>query len=307
MHPVKSRHAIRRAYGLGCRSFSLDSEDELKKIQEETHGGRNLTLWVRIAVPPKNSRIPLERKFGITGARAARLLVKTRQVAKLLGITFHVGSQTVTPEAYGNALEEVHKLIVKAGVLVERIDVGGGFPSRYSNERPAPLSSFMDVIRHGVDRLPVSDNCRVMCEPGRALVAEAESLIVRVDARRGNDLYINDGGYGILFDAAHLNFVFPARLIGPKGEQPQSLTAFELWGPTCDSIDHMKGPFLLPSNVKEGDFIEIGNTGAYGRAIAGHFNGYGQYEQVILKDEPMFSMYGEDAAEAETRAADLHA
>jgi ornithine decarboxylase len=146
-----------------------------------------------------------------------------------------------------------------------------------------------------------------MCEPGRALVAEAESLIVRVDARRGNDLYINDGGYGILFDAAHLNFVFPARLIGPKGEQPQSLTAFELWGPTCDSIDHMKGPFLLPSNVKEGDFIEIGNTGAYGRAIAGHFNGYGQYEQVILKDEPMFSMYGEDAAEAETRAADLHA
>ncbi|NJO22037.1 MAG: type III PLP-dependent enzyme [Sphingomonadales bacterium] len=307
MHPVKSRHAIRRAYALGCRSFSLDSDDELKKIQEETHGARDLTLWVRIAVPPKNSRIPLERKFGITGARAARLLVKTRQVAKLLGITFHVGSQTVTPEAYGNALEEVHKLIVKAGVLVERIDVGGGFPSRYSNEQPAPLSSFMDVIRHGVDKLPVSDNCRVMCEPGRALVAEAESLVVRVDARRGNDLYINDGGYGILFDAAHLNFVFPARLIGPKGEQPQSLTAFELWGPTCDSIDHMKGPFLLPSNVKEGDFIEIGNTGAYGRAIAGHFNGYGQYEQVILKDEPMFSMYGEDAAEAETRAADLHA
>jgi ornithine decarboxylase len=307
MHPVKSRHAIRRAYSLGCRSFSLDSEDELKKIQEETHGARDLTLWVRIAVPPKNSRIPLERKFGITGARAARLLVKTRQVAKLLGITFHVGSQTVTPEAYGNALEEVHKLIVKAGVLVERIDVGGGFPSRYSNERPAPLSSFMEVIRHGVDKLPVSDNCRVMCEPGRALVAEAESLVVRVDARRGNDLYINDGGYGILFDAAHLNFVFPARLLGPKGEQPQSLTAFELWGPTCDSIDHMKGPFLLPSNVKEGDFIEIGNTGAYGRAIAGHFNGYGQYEQVILKDEPMFSMYGEDAVEAETQTADLHA
>jgi ornithine decarboxylase len=305
MHPVKSRHAIRRAYALGCRSFSLDSEDELKKIQDETHGARDLILWVRIAVPPKNSRIPLERKFGITGVRAARLLMKTRQVAKELGITFHVGSQTVTPEAYGNALEEVHKLIVKAGVMVERIDVGGGFPSRYSNERPAPLASFMDVIRHGIEHLPVSDNCRVMCEPGRALVAEAESLLVRVDARRGNDLYINDGGYGILFDAAHLNFVFPARLVGPKGEQPHSLTPFELWGPTCDSIDHMKGPFLLPSNIKEGDFIEIGNTGAYGRAIAGHFNGYGQYEQVILQDEPMYSMYDESAPADATQPAEL--
>jgi ornithine decarboxylase len=146
-----------------------------------------------------------------------------------------------------------------------------------------------------------------MCEPGRALVAEAESLIVRVDAGRGNDLYINDGSYGMLFDAAHLGFIFPTRLISRSVDASEPLTPFELWGPTCDSIDHMKGPFLLPSNIKEGDFIEIGNTGAYGRAIAGHFNGYGQYEQVILKDEPMFSMYGEDAVEAETQTADLHA
>jgi ornithine decarboxylase len=297
MHPVKSRHAIRRAFALGCRSFSLDSEDELKKIGEETKGAKDLVLWVRVAVPAKNSRIPLERKFGIAGARAARLLVKTRQVAKELGITFHVGSQTVTPDAYANALDEVHKLIVKAGVVVDRVDVGGGFPSRYSNEEPAPLSDFMDVIRRGVDEMPVSSRCRVMCEPGRALVAEAESLIVRVDARRGNDLYINDGGYGILFDAAHLNFVFPVQLVGRSQREAQPQVPFEFWGPTCDSIDRMKGPFLLPASIKEGDFIEIGNTGAYGRAIAGHFNGYGQYEQVILKDEPMFTMYGPAAAQ----------
>ncbi len=67
----------------------------------------------------------------------------------------------------------------------------------------------MATIRDGVNDLPVSDNIRLMCEPGRALVAEAESLIVRVDARRGNDLYINDGGYGMLFDAAHLGFDLP--------------------------------------------------------------------------------------------------
>jgi ornithine decarboxylase len=292
MHPVKSRHAIRRAFSLGCRSFSLDSEDELAKILHETKGAKDLVLWVRIAVPAKNSRVPLERKFGITGTKAARLLVKTRQVAKELGITFHVGSQTVTPDAYGSALEEVGRLIVKAGVLVNRIDVGGGFPSRYTNEQPTPLVEFMRVIHDGVDRLPVADGCRIMCEPGRALVAEAESLVVRVDARRGNDLFINDGSYGMLFDAAHLGFVFPVRLVGRTVPEPNVLKPFELWGPTCDSIDHMKGPFLLPDAIREGDYIEIGNTGAYARAIAGRFNGYGEYDEVIFQDPPMYSMYG---------------
>jgi ornithine decarboxylase len=292
MHPVKSRHAIRRAFGLGCRSFALDSEDELAKILHETQGAKDLVLWVRIAVLAKNSRLPLERKFGITGAKAARLLVKTRQVAKELGITFHVGSQTVTPDAYASALEEVGRLIVKAGVVADRIDVGGGFPSRYSNEEPTPLADFMTVIRNSVDKLPVADRCRVMCEPGRALVAEAESLVVRVDARRGNDLYINDGSYGMLFDAAHLGFVFPVRLVGRDVPDPHVLRPFELWGPTCDSVDHMKGPFLLPDAIREGDFIEIGNTGAYARAIAGRFNGYGEYDEVIFEDPPMFTMYG---------------
>jgi ornithine decarboxylase len=293
MHPVKPRHAIRRAFALGCRSFSLDSEDELAKILHETGGARDLALFVRIAVPPKNARLPLERKFGINGAKAARLLVKTRQVAKELGITFHVGSQTVSPEAYGNALAEVGRLIVKAGVVVDRIDVGGGFPARYTNEEPTPLVEFMHVIRDGIERLPVADRCRAMCEPGRALVAEAESLIVRVDARRGNDLYINDGSYGMLFDAAHLGFAFPVRVVGREMADPHVLRPFELWGPTCDSIDHMKGPFLLPDAVREGDYLEIGNTGAYARAIAGRFNGYGEYDEVILQDEPMYTMYGE--------------
>ncbi len=301
MHPVKSRHAIRRAFGMGCRSFALDSEDELDKILAETSNARDLVLWVRVAVPALNSRIPLERKFGIVGTRAARLLMKTRQVAKELGITFHVGSQTISPDAWLLAFAEVKKLIVTAGVVVDRIDVGGGFPSRYSNEMPAPLADFMTVIRDGIEDLPVAERCRVMCEPGRALVAEAESLIVRVDARRGTDLYINDGSYGMLFDAAHLGFVFPTRLVGREVRDPHILTPFELWGPTCDSIDHMKGPFLLPEEIREGDYIEIGNTGAYARAIAGKFNGYGQYEEVILQDEPMFTMYGE-AAPAEAMA-----
>lgn len=290
MHPVKSREAIRRAYSeFGIRSFSLDTEDELKKIQEETGNARDLVLFVRIAVPAKNSRMPLERKFGIAGAKAARLLAKTRQVAKELGLCFHVGSQTTSPEAYVNALAEAGRLIAKAGVVLDRLDVGGGFPSVYDEHRPAPLTDFMSAIRGAVEQMPIGNHCRLMCEPGRALVAEAESLIVKVVARRGNELFINDGSYGALFDAAHMGFNFPVRMVGQADGEP--LVPFAFWGPTCDSIDHMKGPFPLPSRIREGDYIEVGMTGAYGRSIAGGFNGYGVFEEAILTDEPMMSMY----------------
>jgi len=298
MHPVKSRNAIRRAFSeFGVRSFALDSEEELKKILDETGSSRELTLWVRVSVAAKNSRIPLERKYGVSGAKAVRLLVKARQAARELGITFHVGSQTETPEAFVSALEEVGRLIAKAGVMLDRLDVGGGFPSVYAGTEPAPLSAYIRAIGDGVERLPVGDRCRLMCEPGRALVAEAESLIVRVDARRGNELYINDGGYGTLFDAAHLDFTYPTRLASRAVEPHEAYADFSFWGPTCDTIDCMKGPFSLPEKVKEGDYIEIGNTGAYGRAIAGRFNGYGAFEEAILLDEPMRSLYPDWSAE----------
>jgi ornithine decarboxylase len=297
MHPVKSRHAIRRAYDLGVRSFSLDGEDELDKIMEATGGARDLLLWVRVAVTAINSRIPLERKFGAHGEKAAKLLIKTRQVAAELGLTFHVGSQTTTPDAFVTALGEVHRIIVKSGVMIDRLDIGGGFPARYPDSDPAPLQDFMDVILANIETMPVKENIKLMCEPGRALVAEAESLIVRVDARRGTNLYINDGSYGMLFDAAHLGFIFPTRLISRRADASDPLVPFELWGPTCDSIDHMKGPFLLPDSVREGDYIEIGNMGAYARAIAGRFNGYGEYDEVILLDPPVLSMYGAENTE----------
>ncbi len=296
MHPVKARHAIRKAYfDYDIKCYSLDSEDELQKIVEETNGAKDLELFVRISVPAKNSRVPLEHKFGITGKAAERLLVKTRQVADELGITFHVGSQTMTPDAYAMAFDEAKKLIVNAGVVVDAIDVGGGFPSRYNDSIPSRLIDFIDVIKTSMDKMPVTEHCRLICEPGRALVAEAESLIVKVDLRKENSLYINDGAYGALFDAAHLDFLFPVRLLREGLDVNEPLVPFEFWGPTCDSIDRMKGPFMLPQSIREGDYIEIGNLGAYARAMATRFNGYGEYKDVILQDEPMYSIYTEEA------------
>jgi ornithine decarboxylase len=303
MNPVKSRDTIRRAYhDFGVRSFALDSEAELRKILEETGNAKDLSLFVRIACPAINSRIPLEGKYGVAGPRAAELMMATRQAASELGVTFHVGSQTLTPQAYLTALDAVGQLIVEAGVVVDVIDVGGGFPSRYVEGAPAPLPVFIEAISQGVERLTIGGHCRLMCEPGRALVAEAESLIVRVDARRGNELFINDGGFGALYDATHHGVIFPARLIGEQRPATR-LSAFSMWGPACTSEDFMKGPFMLPESVMEGDYLEIGMVGAYGRVLATRFNRFGSYDQAILDDQPMATLYGERAEEADAAPA----
>jgi ornithine decarboxylase len=303
MNPVKSRGAVARAYhDFGVRRFAFDSSDELDKVLEETGGADDLTLFLRIACPNTHSLIPLEGKFGASQEEAPALLLKARQRATRLGITFHVGSQAVVPAAFGEALRQVGQLIVSSGVLVDAIDIGGGFPSRYPHSDPPELSDYMAEVMRAADELAVKHNCELLCEPGRALVAEAESVIVRVDARRGNALYINDGAFGTLFDAAYSGFRFPARLL----TEPQSKAApeaeFVLYGPTCDSSDYLPGPFVLPNSVDEGDYLEIGQIGAYGRVLANRFNGFGYYDEVVLTDEPMLSMY-ESAAEVEALAA----
>ena len=300
MNPVKSRVSIRTAFDeFGVRSFAFDSEDELDKILDETGRARDLALYLRIACPNTHSLIPLEGKFGVPMPEAPALLLRARQVARRLGITFHVGSQAVVPAAFGEALRQVGQLIVTSGVLIDAIDIGGGFPSRYPHSDPPELSDYTDEIAKAWDELAVKDSCELLCEPGRALVAEAESVIVRVDARRGNALYVNDGAFGTLFDAAYSRFRFPARLIEAAGAKARGEAEFSLYGPTCDSSDYLQGPFMLPPSVQEGDYIEIGQIGAYGRVLANRFNGFGEYDEVVLTDEPMLSMY----ADAEQPAA----
>ena len=190
-------------------------------------------------------------------------------------------------------------------MIVDAVDIGGGFPSRYPHSDPPELASFMQEIVRAADELAVKHSCELLCEPGRALVAEAESVIVRVDARRGNALYVNDGAFGTLFDAAYSGFRFPARLVATSRRKQKPLAEFALYGPTCDSSDYLPGPFVLPECVREGDYIEIGQIGAYGRVLANRFNGYGEYDEVILTDEPMLSMYlgEEDAVPAALRSA----
>ena len=285
MHPVKSRRAIRETYALGIRDYALDSLDELAKILEET-GGEDLNLHVRLAVGESSAAYDLSGKFGTGSEEAVALLQAARKAARGLGITFHVGSQCMDPRAYARALERAIVMVSDAGVELDSIDVGGGFPVRYPGMCPPPMQEFFDVISSTIQALGL-DGCELMGEPGRALSAAGGSTLARVELRRGNDLYINDGVYGSLFDAGFPGWRYPVALI-PADNRPGSRETlpFRFFGPTCDSIDRMAGPFHLPADIREGDWIEIQQLGAYGQAMATRFNGFYSDTTVAVTGQP---------------------
>ena len=294
MHPVKAEEAIRQAYfDYGVRTFSLDTMEELEKIREATNSAEDLNLCVRLRVSSDHAQLSLASKFGVEAEDSKELLIATRQLADGLGICFHVGSQAMSPQAYVHAIERVRAAIVAAAVTVDIIDVGGGFPSVYPDMEPPALKQYFETIDRAYESLPISYSSELWCEPGRALSAEYSSLIVRVEKRRGTELYINDGAYGALFDAAHVGWRFPVKHLRRDASE-EALTGFSFYGPTCDDMDHMAGPFYLPGDIMAGDYIEIGMLGAYGCAMRTKFNGFGSDETVVVSDEPMATLYGED-------------
>ena len=297
MHPVKAEEAIAEAYFThGCRTFSLDSLDELDKIVRATSAdgvaASDLNLLVRLQVDNSQAKLSLGAKFGADAAELKPLLFAARQAADALGICFHVGSQAMSPSAYADAMGRVRDAIVEAAVTVDIVDVGGGFPSSYPGMEPPPLETYFEVIHSTFEALPISYSAELWCEPGRALCAEYASLLVRVEKRRGNELYINDGAYGALFDAAHIGWRYPVELLRdiPSDVRPME---FSFYGPTCDDLDRMAGPFVLPGDVGPGDYVEVGMLGAYGCAMRTQFNGFGVERFEIVEDEPMASLYGE--------------
>jgi ornithine decarboxylase len=296
MHPVKAEEVIAEAYFKhGVKTFALDTLDELEKILRATSkdgvAATDLNLLVRIRVSSDHAKLSLASKFGAEPSEMKQLLIAARQAADALGICFHVGSQAMSSAAYAEALARVRAAIVEAAVTVDIVDVGGGFPSVYPGMEPPALETYFAVIHAGFEALPISYSAELWCEPGRALCAEYASVLVRVEKRRGSELYINDGAYGALFDAAHIGWRYPVRLIREQKSRARPM-AFSFYGPTCDDLDHMAGPFDLPADVGPGDYIEIGMLGAYGCAMRTGFNGFGSDLKVLADDEPMATLYG---------------
>ena len=292
MHTVKSRESIKEAYTkYNVKDFALDTKDELLKILDETNNAKDLNLYVRVSISNEHAEIDLSRKFGATSSEALGLLRLCKAHAKRVGLSFHVGSQCMHKISFAKGINEIGKIIKKTKIVPDVINVGGGFPAIYPDLIPEPLDNYLNVIKESLKNLKLEKTPEIFCEPGRAIVAEAGSTIVKVLLKKKNKLYINDGTYGSLFDAGVPNFVLPAKMITNGRVVSKKKTAFNFYGPTCDSLDYMKGPFLLPNNIKEGDYIELGQLGAYGTTFRTKFNGFYSDANYQLNDKPILSMY----------------
>jgi ornithine decarboxylase len=294
MHTVKSRNDIKDAYfKYGIKTFALDTKDELIKIIETTNNAKDLELFVRVAVSNEHAEIDLSKKFGALNSEAIGLFRLSKQYAKKTGLSFHVGSQCMHPISYTKGIKEIGNIIKKTKIIPDYINVGGGFPTIYPDLIPQNLDNYFNEIKISLKNLKLNKIPEIICEPGRALVAESGSTIVRVNLRKKQKLYINDGTYGTLFDAGNPNIVYPSKMIKETTNKiiSKKLTAFDFFGPTCDSMDYMKGPFLLPNNIKENDYIELGQLGAYGLTFRTKFNGYYSNEIYEVEDKPIMTMY----------------
>lgn len=295
MHPIKARAAIRAAWHQhGVRDFAIDSATELDKILAETGDTAGLGVIVRLALPRGGAALDLSGKFGVAAEDAPALLRRAREVAARLGISFHVGSQCTDPARWSTAIALAGDVAAAAGVKLDVLDVGGGFPVAYAPDADLPpLAAFMAEIDAGVaklsERLGGLAPAEIWAEPGRALVAQGASVVVQVQARKGDALYINDGVYGSLADAGTLAWRFPLRPLRQSGAPAR---AFTLFGPTCDSLDRMDGGFWLPEDIAEGDWIEIGQLGAYGATLRTAFNGFDRGQLVEVADPPLLETPG---------------
>jgi ornithine decarboxylase len=295
MHTVKSRESIKEAYfNYGVKTFSLDSKDELIKIIESTGQAKDLELFVRVAVSNEHAEIDLSKKFGALTSEATGLLRLTKQYAKKIGLSFHVGSQCMHPISYSKGIKEIGNIIKRTKIIPDYINVGGGFPTIYPDLIPQSIESYFNEIQDALKNLKLENLPEIICEPGRAIVAESGSTIVRVNLRKKQKLYINDGTYGTLFDAGVPNIVYPSKLITNGRIVSKKLTSFDFYGPTCDSMDYMKGPFILPNNIKENDYIELGQLGAYGLTFRTDFNGLYSNNIFELEDRPIMTMYDKE-------------
>ena len=296
MNAVKSRESIREAYfKYNVKTFSLDSKDELMKIIESTNYAKDLELFVRVLVSNEHAEIDLSKKFGSITSEAIGLFRLTNQYSKKIGLSFHVGSQCMHPISYTKGISEIGKIIKRTKIIPDYINLGGGFPTIYPDLVPQTLDSYFEEIKKGLKNLKLDKLPKIICEPGRAIVAESGSTIVKVNLRKKQKLYINDGTYGSLFDAGTPNIIYPSKLITNGRIISKKMTAFNFYGPTCDSMDYMKGPFLLPNNVREGDYIELGQLGAYGLTFRTQFNGFHSDEIYEVKDNPIMSMYDKES------------
>lgn len=277
-NPVKPPGHIAEAAAAGLHRFAFDTEMELRKIAAHAPGA---AVYARLRVDDRTSLFPLSRKFGLSVEAAGDLLLLASSLGLVpYGLTFHVGSQCTNPMAWERAIEQcgtVMRRLLRAGVRLQMLNLGGGFPARYADPVPE-LSLIAAVIGDAVGRLPYRPPL-LAAEPGRYLVAESGVLaatVIGVDDRDDERwAYLDVGGYNGMMEAVQTGgrWHFPLLTSRPDHFKCASVPT-TVTGPSCDSSDTLFYGAPLPDTLEIGDRVYIGTAGAYTSSYASSFNGF---------------------------------
>jgi ornithine decarboxylase len=281
MAPVRLGGQARAALQThGVSDFVIDSDSELDKLLAEVGDAKKIRVFVRLVASLGGALLEMSSKYGCAPEEAARLLARVKASGAQPCLTFHVGSQCLSPFSYAQAIEIANRTVALAGVPISALDIGGGFPTAYSGQEPPPYHWYFDMIKEAFANMDGKDIPK-MCEPGRALCAPGISLVTQVVLRRGERLYLNDGIYGSFDEQRFAGFDedYPpsAITLDAKGKAKTpggELRPFRAFGPTCDSADKLPRPLMLPDGINTGDYILFGAMGAYTVSSRSNFNGY---------------------------------
>ncbi|PLX36888.1 MAG: ornithine decarboxylase [Hyphomicrobiales bacterium] len=281
-NPIRSDAEIHRAITeFGVRHLVVDDLAGLERIAAQIADPGGIEISVRLRPVRNMAMHDFRSKFGAEPDDAKALLGAVAAKGFRTALTFHPGSQCTDPAAFVGLIFDAAGVAHAAGVTPDTLNVGGGFPARYTDTEAPLLDRYFADIRHAFARTFDADKTRLVCEPGRALAAPAMALLTRVKhVRENGDVFLNDGIYGGLMEFMTAPLKVPLRAW--RGTRPLAGTTGDrrVYGPTCDPLDVLPMPLALPENIAPGDWLEFGLVGAYGISTTTGFNGYGGHETV---------------------------
>lgn len=280
-NPVKPAWDIAEAAKIGVDKFTFDDESEIEKLAAGALGTRVL---VRVQVENEAAAVNLNEKFGVVPDMALSLLHKARLAGLIpAGICFHVGSQSLSSDAYGRALRLCRRLFDEAerqGMKLTILDIGGGLPIPEAGQKEPDLAAMTGDIRTHLDAL--FPDVEIYSEPGRYMCGTAVNLVTRVigtKRRYSQPWYVLDDGLygsynGIVFD----HWTYKLEFCRQGACEPSVFV-----GPSCDSIDVVARDYPAPS-LQVGDLVLSPEMGAYSSSAATGFNGFQPAKTIVYED-----------------------
>ena len=275
MTPVRIRGAAAAAQDKhGVRHFVVDHLHGLSQLLAEIDVS-DTVVFARMAVHHESAFEDLSARFGAPPEKMPELLQAIRDSGAEPALAFNVGSSVTDPDAYRYAASLTESVLDQLPFRLRLLDVGGGYPKSYPGFIVPGLGHYFKAVAESAESLPLEEGAEILGEPGRALSAPGLSAVVEVLLRKDDHLFLNDGMFGIFWllriDGPNS---FPVRAYRDGEPLAGETMDFKVSGPTCDSTDTLPGLVPLPLDIREGDYLEFGNIGAYSIGGRTDYNGF---------------------------------